>query len=259
MLRAYVYNDEKKVWLEEESLLMHDLCAILDEDEKILYLWKGPKSSSALFDKSYKSLKTLSSSYSNLKIQLIKLDKKIPPNIKNKIDTMLNSLEMDDDVSMQFTRISSIRIFFIMSLSIFILSILSLWNFLQYFNLLNWNGNLIMNPNKYQTWINTSKMLIIICSISLIINLVIGIIENEHQAIVFSTTGIMVCLGIIIYLNQGIYIFLFQNRSSSSIYIISQSDINWFCITILLAELIYLVPYFKKFISFSKKYGSYIF
>ena len=28
MLRTNIYNEDKKVWLEEETLLMHDLCAI---------------------------------------------------------------------------------------------------------------------------------------------------------------------------------------------------------------------------------------
>lgn len=259
MLRAYVYNEEKKVWLEEESLLLHDLCAILDEDEKILYIWNGPKSSSELVEKKYKSLEILLSNYSNLNFQIIRLKKKIPPKIKTKIDDMLNSLKIDDDITSQFSRRSTIRLFFIMSLSIFILSILSLWNFLQYFNYSNWNGNFVITPKKYDVWINTSKLLILICFIFLIINLGIGILEIEHQVIVFSATGLMVCLGIIFYLNQGVYLFLFQKRSTSSFYIINQSDINWFCITILFAELIYLVPYFKKFISFSIKYRSFIF
>lgn len=50
MLRTYIYNEDKKVWLEEETLLLHDLCAILDEDDKILYIWNGPKSSPERFE-----------------------------------------------------------------------------------------------------------------------------------------------------------------------------------------------------------------
>ena len=73
MLRAYIYNEENKVWLEEESLLKHDLCAILDDDEKILYIWNGPKSSSELLEKGYKSIENLLSNHPNVEIQLIKL------------------------------------------------------------------------------------------------------------------------------------------------------------------------------------------
>ncbi|TFG30714.1 MAG: hypothetical protein EU532_00035 [Promethearchaeota archaeon] len=259
MLRAYVYNEEKKVWLEEESLLLHDLCAILDEDDKILYLWKGPKSSSQLLDKGYKQIKDLLSNYPNVNIELITIKKKIPPNIKDKIDTMLASIETEDDIFLQFSRRSTIRLFFLMSLSIFTLSFFSLWNVVRYFSIFDWNGNVVLNPKQYETWINISKILAILSLIFFIVNVGIGIVEYEHQVIIFSAIGIIVCIGIILYLNQGIYLFLFQERSSSSFYIIAQSDINWFCIFITSALLIYLVPNCYKFIVFLRKYGEYLF
>jgi len=70
---------------------------------------------------------------------------------------------------------------------------------------------------------------------------------------------LIICIGIVLYLNQGVYLFLFQKRSDSSFYIIAQADINWFFITILIAELIYLVPNFYKFIIFIIKYREYFF
>ena len=75
MLRTYIYNEDKKVWLEEETLLMHDLCAILDEDDKILYIWNGPKSSPERFEKGYKTIESLLSNYPNMDLKLIKLKK----------------------------------------------------------------------------------------------------------------------------------------------------------------------------------------
>ena len=258
MLRAYIYNEEKKVWLEEESILKHDLCAILDDDEKILYIWNGPKSSSDLLEKGYKSIENLLSNHPNVEIQIIKLKKRIPPKIKNKLDTMLASIESEEDIYLQFTRRSTIRLFFIMSLSIFIVSILSLWNVFRFSNIFNWNGNIVIKPDNYETWINISKILTILCLIFFIVNVGIGILENEHQVIIFSATGLIICIGIILYLNQGIYLFLFQKRSDSSLYVIAQADINWFFITILIAELIYLVPSFYKFIIFIKKYREYL-
>ena len=259
MLRTYVYNEEKKVWLEEETLLLHDICAVLDEDDKILYIWNGPKSSPERLEKGYKSIDTLLSNYPNMDLKLIKLKKKIPPNIKKKIDNMLASIESEEEDFLQFTRFSTIKIFFVSSLAIITLSVFSLLNLMRYIDLLKWEGNISIKPGDYETWINISQFLIILSLILFMINIGIGILENEHQVIVFSVSGLLVCIGIVIYLNQGIYIFLFHERSSSSIYVIARTDVNWFFIIILLAELIYLVPNIYKLITFTKKYREYIF
>lgn len=259
MLRTYIYNEDKKVWLEEESLLLHDLCAILDEDDKILYIWNGPKSSPERFEKGYKSIESLLSNYPNMDIKLINLKKKIPPRIKNKIDDMLASITSKEEDFLQFTRFASIRLFFVSSLVIITLSIFSVLNLMRHSDLLKWHGSIAIKADNYETWINISKFLIILSLVLFIINLGIGILENEHQVIVFSTAGFIVCIGIIIYLNQGIYLFLFDERSSSSFYVIAQTDINWFFITILLAELIYLIPNTYKLISFAIQYREYLF
>ncbi len=259
MLRTYIYNEDKKVWLEEESLLLHDLCAILDEDEKILYIWNGPKSSPERLEKGYNSIESLLSNYPSMGLKLITLKKKIPPQIKKKIDDMLASIESDEVDFLQFTRFSSIKIFFMVSLLIIALSVLSLLNLIRHIDLLNWYGNLVIKPDNYEIWINISKFLIILSLILFIINISIGILENEHQVIVFSAAGIIICIGIILYLNQGIYLFLFQERSNSSFYVIARSDVNLFFITIISAEFIYLIPNTYKLTIFVRRYREYIF
>lgn len=259
MLRTYIYNEDKKMWLEEESLLLHDLCAILDEDEKILYIWNGPKSSPERLEKGYNSIESLLSNYPNMDLKLIKLEKKIPPKLKVKIDDMLASMKIDEDNFLQFTRFSSIKIFFISSLLIITLSVLSLLNLMRHSDLLNWSGNIALKAENYETWINISKFLIFLSLCLFIINTGIGILESEHQVIIFSTAGIIICIGIILYLNQGIYLFLFQERSSSSFYVIARSDVNWFFITILSAEFIYLIPNIYKLTIFVRHYREYIF
>ena len=45
MLRTFIFDETKSHWIEEEQrLLSQDICAILDEENVILYLWNGPKS-----------------------------------------------------------------------------------------------------------------------------------------------------------------------------------------------------------------------
>ena len=46
MLKTYIFDEANKKWIEEpSSLLYHDLCALLDEDRNIIYVWNGQKSS----------------------------------------------------------------------------------------------------------------------------------------------------------------------------------------------------------------------
>ena len=43
MLRTYIFNAQKNIWIEEEEyLLYHDLCAFLDEDNQIRTIGKAP-------------------------------------------------------------------------------------------------------------------------------------------------------------------------------------------------------------------------
>jgi len=259
MLRTYIYNEDKKAWLEEDTLFLHDLCAILDEEENNLYIWNGPKSSPERLEKGYNSIQSLLSNYPDMQLKVIKLEKKIPSNIKKKIDELLTSIKRDEDDFLQFTRFFSIKTFFISSLGIIALSVLSILNLMRHSDLLNWWGTIAIKADNYETWINISKILIILSLCLFIINTGIGILENEHQVIVFSAAGIIICIGIILYLNQGIYLFLFQERSSSTFYVIARSDVNWFIITILSAELIYLIPTTYKLTIFVKRYREYIF
>ena len=55
MLRIYIYNPNSDVWIEEEyELLFHDVCAILDDNTRKIFLWRGPKSSKYSLEKGIK-------------------------------------------------------------------------------------------------------------------------------------------------------------------------------------------------------------
>jgi FtsH-binding integral membrane protein len=89
--------------------------------------------------------------------------------------------------------------------------------------------------------------------------IIIGIIESEYHAIIFSLVGVLVCSGLIIYLQQGIFLFLFQPGHSSSIYYISQNDINEALIIIFSGILVFEIPNIVKLFSFIKIYRKFVF
>jgi hypothetical protein len=89
--------------------------------------------------------------------------------------------------------------------------------------------------------------------------ILIGIIEIEQQAIVFSVLGALICTGIIIYLEQGIFLFLFQEGSTSTVFYFRQDDIIEFLIVIMIGLLVFEIPNMIKLISLIKVYRKFIF
>ena len=77
MLRTFIFDDSKSKWVEEkQQLLSQDLCVLLDDEEEIIYLWRGLKTSKKRFKKGYKQLKELISNFPDLNLQFM-MEKKI--------------------------------------------------------------------------------------------------------------------------------------------------------------------------------------
>ena len=83
MLKIYVYDQVKDAWIEEENLLFeHDTCAILNEKDRKIYLWKGPKCNSKKYKRGRLLLKNLIEKFEESNVELIHLGKDIPPFVR---------------------------------------------------------------------------------------------------------------------------------------------------------------------------------
>ncbi len=112
MLRTFTFNESKSSWIEEEhQLLLHDICAVLDEEREIIYLWTGPKSSKQKFRKAYRQIKELLSNFPELKIQFLLAEDYFPDEIHENLKTMLGTIESEKKKKLQLTRIITIRIY----------------------------------------------------------------------------------------------------------------------------------------------------
>jgi hypothetical protein len=260
MLRTFIFDESKSHWIEEEQhILSQDICAILDEENKIIYLWNGPKSKKAKFRKGYKQIKQLISNYPQLNIHLVMARKNFPILIQNKLNSLLESMKLRKGKNLKFSRFTTIRIY---SISIIITVILPIISFLNLSTSLLWPRlleNYRINNVDYANWINMSKIITIITLIFFCINILIGIIEYENQVIIFSVISIIISIGLIMYLNQGIFLFLFQEGSTSTTYFILPKDIFVFMLLNLIALLIFEIPNIYKLISFFKTYRKFIF
>jgi len=260
MLRTFIFDESKSHWIDEEHrLLSQDICAILDEENDVIYLWNGPKSKKAKFRKGFKQLNQLVSSFPDLNIQFVMAKKNFPIQIQNKIDSLLESMKLGKGKVLKFSRFTTIRIF---SISIMISVILPILSFLNLSTSLFWpmfNGNYQVNDINYATWINNSKIFTLIALIFFSINILIGIIEHENQVIIFSTNSMIISIGLIMYLNQGIFLFLFQEGSTPTTYLILSKDILIFLLLNSMALLIFEIPNIYKLISFFKTYRKFIF
>ena len=261
MLKTYIFDDANKKWIEEDkSLLYHDLCAILDEERNIIYLWNGPKSSQDKLKKGYALLETLMSYYPTISFKLSILKKKGPSDIQNKIDVMLNKIKQEEKKDYyKFSRFTTLRLYFIFLLGSIILPILSYLNLASSLMWTKLDANFEIGAEAYNNWLLISSILIIISLIFFSIMIILGIIEIEYQAIIFSLLGVLVCIGLVIYLQQVIFLFLFQGGSSSSIYYFRQNDIVEFLIVVILGIIVFEIPNMLKLISVMRNYRKFIF
>lgn len=259
MIKTFIFDENKSHWLEEENrFLSHDICAILDEDKETIYLWSGPKSKKDKFRKGYKQIRELIVNFTDLSIQIVMVKKNFPIEIQEKIDSLVESMKIGKKKVIRFSRFTTIRIY---SISLLITILLPILSFLYLSSSLAWsisNGIYQVNSTTYNSWIENSKFLIFITLILFSINIVIGIIENENQVIIFSLNGLIISIGLLLYLNQGIFLFLFQEGSTLTSYLILQTDIFIFLLVILIAMLIFEVPNLYKLISFFKTYRKFI-
>jgi len=262
MLITYIFDEANKKWIEEDkSLLYHDLCAILDEERNIIYLWNGPKSSQERLKKGYGLIENLMSKYPTINFQLSMLKKEVPSYIQDRIDIMLNEIKYKDKKDYyNFTRFTTLRLYLIFLLVSVIFPFLS---FLNLVSSLMWpkiDGNFEIGAGPFNIWLLISFILTIISLISFSIMIIIGIVEIEYQVIIFSLLGVLVCSGLIIYLQQGIFLFLFQGSSPSPlIYYIRQNDIVEALIVIVLGILVFEIPNMIKLITFIKTYRKFVF
>ena len=260
MLRTFIFDDSKSQWKEEEhELLLHDMCVILDEEKELIYLWSGSKSNRKRYKKGYIQLNELISNFPELNIQVILAKKNFPVEIQKKLEIMLESAKEEGRNTLLFSRFLTIRVFFVSLLGVIILPIISLLNLSTS---LFWpisNLNLEVTSATFKSWINTSKILLLVTIIILGINLIIGLIEIENQVIIFSIVGLIICLGLLFYLNFDIYLFLFQNGSTLTNFYILKSEMLFFISINILPVLIFEIPNMYKLITFLNTYRKFIF
>ncbi|MFX1343930.1 MAG: hypothetical protein ACFFBC_02900 [Promethearchaeota archaeon] len=259
-MKTFRFDDSKSQWVEEKDhLLSQDICVFLDDEEEIIYLWKGLKTSKARFKKAYKQIKELISNFPELNLQIMMVKENFPIQVQEKIDSMLNRAKKERNMVFLFSRFITIRIYLIFLLCIVIFPIISLLNLSSS---LLWNisdGNYEISSRTFQFWIEFSKILTLSTLICFIINIIIGIVELEKQVIVFSIVGLIICVGLFIYLNFDVYLFLFQEESTLTHFLISRRDIYYFILVNLISILIFFIPNLFKLISFLKIYRKFIF
>lgn len=259
-MKIFRFDDLKSQWVEEKNhLLSQDICVLLDDEEEIIYLWKGLKTSKARFKKAYKQIKELISNFPELNLHFMMVKEDFPIQVREKIDSMIDKAKNERKVVFLFSRFFTIRVYFVFLLCVIIFPIISILNLSSS---LLWNisdGNYEVSSSKFRIWIDFSEILTLITLICFTINLIVGVIEFENQVIVFSFVGLIICVGLFIYLNFDVYLFLFQEGSTLTHFLISRRDIFYFVWVNFISILIFLIPNLFKLISFLKTYQKFIF
>jgi len=259
MLRTFIYHDDN--WIEEtENLLLHDCVAFLDEEERRIYLYNGPKSTYKRLEKGYDSVTKLMLNLPDDSIQLTVLLDEIPEKIQTKIDTMFKKVRKEEEAHKRiFSSLISIRLYLVFSIITLILTFISMVNLANLLFQPVTSGVIEVTAVNYNLWFYISRILTIFATTFFIFNIIIGSYEQDVQVVIFSVIGAIVSIGLIIYYGQGIYLFKFQPGWDSTRYLILQLDLVAFFALILFATLIIEIPSFLKLISFVRTYRKYIF
>ncbi|TFF90559.1 MAG: hypothetical protein EU548_02405 [Promethearchaeota archaeon] len=255
----FIYDDNEKLWKEENILLYHDIVAVLDEKEKRLYLWKGPKSDNKKFTEAKSRLDfLLNSPQLNLKFEIN--EDSLPKRVLDKIDEKMKITEKTEEAEKyKFSKFITVRLYLICLIAISFLGVLL---FLNLFSMvyLNWNNiNIRITSQFYTDWLTRYRLLLIFQLVLLIFCFPIGLYEREYQVMTFSLMGIITSIGLFLLLNQGIFLFLFLPGSTSSVYFISIFDIFLFLIINSIALSVIILPHLYKLITFIKTYRGFIF
>jgi len=262
MFKTYIYNKQRDLWIQEDRvLLLHDVGSIIDEENHVLYLWIGPKAKKDKIKKAKETLDVLLSKYPIKDFNVKELDQeKMPRDMEVYLKELLNPIKtLRKSEKYKFSRLITIRVFLVTT--ILILGLIGLYlAFIS--SSLVWtiqNGNVKVSNNTYMTWIGILQILNVTVFLLLILQLILGIFEKDSEVRLFSIVGIMVSIGIMLYLNQGIFLFLFQSGNNPELYEIAFLDLLTF---IVINYLVIMIPFLLnayKIIKFVKTYREFIF
>jgi len=261
MLKTFIFFESGNKWVEEQShLLYHDLCAFVDEDNHVIFLWNGPQSTKERLKKGTESINQILKDYPSINFVAKPLDKNAPPNIKNLLEKLLEAVKKEQEVeSYQFSHLSTIRFHLVLSVILLILPIIT---FAILASSLLWESlgnNILISSSNYNNWLLYANILLIISLIISIPIVAIAIYEYDIPIIVFSSTSIFILILLILYLQQGIFLFQFQELSTSSLYYIAKTDLYIFLIIIGFAIALFEVPNIFNTANFLITYKKFIF
>ncbi len=259
MLRTFIYQNN--IWVEEtDQLLLHDCVAFLDEEERRVYLYNGPKSTYKRLEKGYDSVTKLMLNLPDDSIQLTVLLDEMPEKIQKRIDSMFESVRKEEETNKRrFSTLVTIRLYLIFSILTLVLPAFSILNMMNFLNCPVSSGVATVAAGNYNSWLLISRVLMVITIIFFIFNIIIGAYEQNIMVVVLALSGAIICIGINLYLEQGMFLFRFQPGSISTVYLILQLDLVVFFTLNLVAVLIFEIPILLNLILFVRTYREYIF
>ena len=160
-------------------------------------------------------------------------------------------------------KLSTILVFaisiFCFSILTFILPLFSILNLLKFLSFPMASGITAIYSTDFSTIFTISSALTITTLLFFIFNVIIASYERDYKVAVLALTGVVTCIGIALYLSQGIYLFAFQPGWTATRYLILQIDLLAFFALNVFAVLLFEIPNLLKFISFVITYRRYIF
>jgi hypothetical protein len=234
--------------------------AFIDKDQNIIYLWNGPKCTKDKLKKGKKAIHKLLRDFTDINFQIKELNKNIPPHVKNRLENLLDTATKEKELAnYQYSHFFTIRFHTIISIVALILPIVS---FIILSSSLFWESvgsDFLIKASNYDIWLNLAIIPLIISLLFFILQLIIAIYEHDNSIIIFSSISILLSISLLFYLQQGVFLFQFQEVSTYSLYYIAKLDIYLFLLVIGLAIGLFEIPNIIKTLKFLSTYKKFIF
>ncbi len=229
----YILDLTKMQFIESESLYPHDIALLIDNEEKKIFFYSGSKSK----EQEIKiGIDLASKTIDKFKMyEFVILGDVVPLKIQAQIDEIM----IGDEIIVKVERTIPMQISIFFGIGSLILSILIP---ILGFSIFGWEmPEIILYRVTALQFAKYFDLLILISWILFGINcaqLICNIWSKKIYLVVCSVASTIISLGFVLYLNQRVLIFEFQEGSiESSIYIIQRLEIILFWIWILLGSI----------------------
>jgi len=240
LMFSYTFDNGK--WVESNKLYLHDIALLLDPNEKKIYYWEGPKSTTQMKQAALPCADEMKKKFPKFefdilgKVYPLKIEKEIEEKLDHSFESSVKIDRSPDYILFVILTFISFAVMFVSY--IFILRPIS-WGFTS-----TLPGYNIVSQFDFADWVGDTRDFLLVVIILFGVLLVDSIITKKIFLITTAAVCLLVQFGTYQYISLGIFLFDFQTVSEPIAYhyYILTSEVNLFTFLNIIGLVACLIP-----------------